>query len=74
MGINATFDNFNSIKVRLKQRHTYLGKEGGTQFQFHKGTIKTQESQRNCLFVTTFQFHKGTIKTRIDSFRIHDSV
>ena len=32
-------------------------------FQFHKGTIKTQ--QRSSYFCSTalFQFHKGTIKT-----------
>ena len=33
--------NFNSIKVQLKLPQGYAN-QGGSVFQFHKGTIKTQ--------------------------------
>ena len=33
------------------------------QFQFHKGTIKTDEDSNIRSRETLFQFHKGTIKT-----------
>ncbi len=34
------FANFNSIKVRLEPQADYRGTEGH-EFQFHKGTIRT---------------------------------
>ena len=37
-------NNFNSIKVRLKRYHTEEDIHLIHQFQFHKGTIKTDES------------------------------
>ena len=33
------------------------------QFQFHKGTIKTDKLYRLMSSAKEFQFHKGTIKT-----------
>ena len=44
-------------------------------FQFHKGTIKTNNFERPAVDVKTFQFHKGTIKTNSAAFvrmRQHD--
>ena len=35
----------------------------GTQFQFHKGTIRTKAASSWGLKSTLFQFHKGTIRT-----------
>ena len=32
-------------------------------FQFHKGTIKTEDSEQRKRPPRKFQFHKGTIKT-----------
>ena len=33
------------------------------QFQFHKGTIRTEVTDIRCLTDNKFQFHKGTIRT-----------
>ena len=33
------------------------------QFQFHKGTIRTDLSHRHMFTAQVFQFHKGTIRT-----------
>ena len=38
--------------------------DGGSAFQFHKGTIRTDVGQR-AWRVRQFQFHKGTIRTRV---------
>ena len=54
--------NFNSIKVQLKLLHR-LEVAVVTQFQFHKGTIKTNVPSALTIIVSLFQFHKGTIKT-----------
>ena len=54
--------HFNSIKVRLKLIRAD-NRIFRTQFQFHKGTIKTLRLVSCYLFFTRFQFHKGTIKT-----------
>ena len=54
--------NFNSIKVRLKQESTILV-ICSSEFQFHKGTIKTSILNLLILLQSKFQFHKGTIKT-----------
>ena len=54
---------FNSIKVRLK--HVWkLNRNYPREFQFHKGTIKTDLSHSDVFSVAPFQFHKGTIKTQ----------
>ena len=37
--------------------------KSATEFQFHKGTIKTMERVFHLVPVNLFQFHKGTIKT-----------
>ena len=37
--------------------------QGLSQFQFHKGTIKTIEFTAALAGILKFQFHKGTIKT-----------
>ena len=34
-----------------------------TEFQFHKGTIRTEEFDEFIDMENTFQFHKGTIRT-----------
>ena len=57
--------NFNSIKVRLKLNRN-IERLRVTEFQFHKGTIKTwTQPYRRCA-VSSFQFHKGTIKTYLE--------
>ena len=33
-------------------------------FQFHKGTIRTYDTERVYILISSFQFHKGTIRTR----------
>ena len=53
---------FNSIKVRF-ERVTTLFDRVPFQFQFHKGTIRTQNSKLMGDFRFKFQFHKGTIRT-----------
>ena len=53
---------FNSIKVRLKL-YSDIALSDVSEFQFHKGTIKTQHDNEPLYPVRQFQFHKGTIKT-----------
>ena len=55
--------NFNSIKVRLKREQDF-NFAFVTEFQFHKGTIKTSLADAVVLEPSAFQFHKGTIKTK----------
>ena len=55
--------NFNSIKVRLKLEYSNLTNAYKALFQFHKGTIKTNEDKATFPTFNLFQFHKGTIKT-----------
>ena len=57
--------HFNSIKVRLKLIYGCTLALGFL-FQFHKGTIKTEEGTRYHHVAYVFQFHKGTIKTAQD--------
>ena len=57
-----SIDNFNSIKVRLKQRFETFWIFDWL-FQFHKGTIKTSDPYLIMYKLLLFQFHKGTIKT-----------
>ena len=54
--------NFNSIKVRLKQ-DVVQRLLADSEFQFHKGTIKTFFGSLLGGIANIFQFHKGTIKT-----------
>ena len=54
---------FNSIKVRLRLKTIYQVVTIN-QFQFHKGSIKTQELCELLPALSPFQFHKGSIKTR----------
>ena len=56
--------DFNSIKVRLEPK--YGADEEGWRmlFQFHKGTIRTDNSPHTKTLYREFQFHKGTIRTR----------
>ena len=56
--------NFNSIKVQLKLSGNINAYTDATQFQFHKGTIKTQNPRYRKPVIYVFQFHKGTIKTQ----------
>ena len=61
--VAAAFNNFNSIKVRLKLYGLLHAAEALVVFQFHKGTIKTYlQTVKNATGIV-FQFHKGTIKT-----------
>ena len=54
--------NFNSIKVQLK--HVIDESDfASVEFQFHKGTIKTDDDISFHTWFCKFQFHKGTIKT-----------
>ena len=53
--------NFNSIKVQLEHRTSFLDIIKN-KFQFHKGTIRTVEKKKK-MTVISFQFHKGTIRT-----------
>ena len=54
--------NFNSIKVRLEPLFS-LGRDTLTEFQFHKGTIRTYQFPQKMSTDCLFQFHKGTIRT-----------
>ena len=36
-----------------------------SEFQFHKGTIRTLKLVNFCNFFIKFQFHKGTIRTKL---------
>ena len=58
----AQLSRFNSIKVRLRQRHK-TDADNLEVFQFHKGAIKTSGTSYIPSIVTPFQFHKGAIKT-----------
>ena len=42
------------------------------EFQFHKGTIKTDLSHNDVFSCAPFQFHKGTIKTSIRQTELTD--
>ena len=54
--------NFNSIKVRLEL--TFIpDADTLKQFQFHKGTIRTDQETDAARQQHQFQFHKGTIRT-----------
>ena len=55
---------FNSIKVQLKLIVT-VDTTIVMQFQFHKGTIKTELHNAVASGYALFQFHKGTIKTAV---------
>ena len=55
---------FNSIKVQLKLLQEICNSKYGHLFQFHKGTIKTEQANTYNVDYMSFQFHKGTIKTR----------
>ena len=54
--------NFNSIKVRL-EHYDAGGDKKAPSFQFHKGTIRTEELSPLLAEFVKFQFHKGTIRT-----------
>ena len=56
--------SFNSIKVRLKLWYLENRTVRSVEFQFHKGTIKTDLGRKGFCRRTKFQFHKGTIKTK----------
>ena len=53
---------FNSIKVRLEP-WSASAEIFWTEFQFHKGTIRTGEHIFQVARISPFQFHKGTIRT-----------
>ena len=55
---------FNSIKVRLEHPLSYL-RSLVTEFQFHKGTIRTSRGCEGARWWLEFQFHKGTIRTLV---------
>ena len=56
--------NFNSIKVRLEPKIS-INSKIITQFQFHKGTIRTDTTVLSAILSSLFQFHKGTIRTYV---------
>ena len=58
---------FNSIKVRLEHQDEQAGRKLQTTFQFHKGTIRTNQGQSIIDFCHVFQFHKGTIRTLVSA-------
>ena len=67
-GISSSVDkklNFNSIKVRLEPTGPFAN-EKVTTFQFHKGTIRTNNYLVSDDKLYIFQFHKGTIRTRFN--------
>ena len=53
---------FNSIKVQL-EHHIGVHPIFIREFQFHKGTIRTQRTRTERTLRRLFQFHKGTIRT-----------
>ena len=55
---------FNSIKVQLERLNPYLMMDGGSAFQFHKGTIRTI-----CL-IDTCSLHRyfNSIKVQLEHF------
>ena len=55
--------DFNSIKVRLEPKIS-INSKIITQFQFHKGTIRTDTTVLSAILSSLFQFHKGTIRTK----------
>ena len=55
---------FNSIKVRLERNINQIT-ELSSQFQFHKGAIRTEILDRQEVELPAFQFHKGAIRTII---------
>ena len=57
-----TYLYFNSIKVRLEQCFSPLILKD-SQFQFHKGAIRTVKAVTDKIFYEAFQFHKGAIRT-----------
>ena len=61
---------FNSIKVQLKLLQEICNSKYGHLFQFHKGTIKTEQANTYNVDYMSFQFHKGTIKTRYKPQRL----
>ena len=48
--------------------------DGGSAFQFHKGTIRTFISSKGYVYCELFQFHKGTIRTPVVVARKQDRV
>ena len=58
------FPDFNSIKVQLERIARRLCRWCG-EFQFHKGTIRTELEEETRFEDALFQFHKGTIRTVI---------
>ena len=60
---------FNSIKVRLRHRSSLFATANPPSFQFHKGSIKTNEQIKGLPPPPIFQFHKGSIKTS-DTFYV----
>ena len=56
---------FNSIKVRLRLDSKPIPCFS-SEFQFHKGSIKTKVPRYYVEKLCLFQFHKGSIKTHID--------
>ena len=54
---------FNSTMVRLKEP-SYNYKRRTKEFQFHDGTIKRIDNEKN-IDVDIFQFHDGTIKRNV---------
>ena len=42
-------------------------------FQFHKGTIRTEEGWSNAYQSSPFQFHKGTIRTGLSKRAFNSS-
>ena len=54
---------FNSIKVQLEHRFRCRTMKFPTEFQFHKGAIRTPATLDASGKVTLFQFHYGSIRT-----------
>ena len=62
--VTITIDGFNSTLVRLKALTLVASSTTAAKFQFHIGTIKSE--QRNVALTMRnrqFQFHIGTIKS-----------
>ena len=53
---------FNSIKVRL-ELSSFIASTSRTEFQFHKGAIRTKFRIYDSIAEMQFQFHKGAIRT-----------
>ena len=54
---------FNSIKVRLERSDLAADNLSESQFQFHKGAIRTIKAHFGVTPADKFQFHKGAIRT-----------